>query len=591
MTAQQESPVAAGFRGHIDFFGYHPGAGGFVFGGWVSHPAADAIPHSELVLGFAEHDVHGRGMAAFYPREGLGKIGVGMVLFVPAAGRPEGEFFSITTREHGGRLAVTPTRDARECDEAELAALLTPLLRDARPPLPARLVRKLLPDWVRPRPRYTGASTLDTLSQTVLASVDHALLCPPDGIALLGWLQAEPGVVAAVRLHGGERVAEIDLARTVRVPRAGVAAETARIGLDEVRCGFVAFAADVWSPGAAFHLEIETTAGEVAYHPVPAPRLHGMAAVRKLLEDCDLQFADVAPAFDEVLGPAIARLAAARLRTPPGVARIDFGPPPAAPATSVVVPLYGRLDYLEPQLALFAHDPAMRDAELLYVLDEPARRREAENLCDSLFARLALPFSLLALDRNLGFGPASNVGLAAARGATLCFLNSDAFPLHPGWLPALAARLAADERLGIVGPLLLREDGTVQHEGMAFHRLPRHGNWFFSHHLREGLRPEGEGLAPALAVTGACMVMPTALARTLGGFDPRYVIGDFEDSDLCLRARREGYGCAVDRDVRLCHLGRRSQGSAEERWRMNLVLFNAWAHHARWADTLAGVAG
>jgi len=586
---EHEGAAAAGLRGHIDFFGYHAGAGGFIFGGWVSHAAAEAIPHCELILGFAERDVRGRGVAAFYPREGLGKLGVGMVLFVPAPERPAGEFFSVTTREHGGRLAVTPTREVRECDEMALAPLLAPLLRDARPPLPRHLVRRLLPD--RERPRYTGASTLDSLTDKVMLAIDLAIACPPDGIALIGWLLSDPGVVTGLRLIGGERNAEIDLARTVRVARLGAVEEIGRTaGFEDPRCGFIAFAADALSPGAELHLEVLTASGEVAYHPVPAPRLRGMTAVRHLLDNCDAQFADLAPAFDSVLGPAVTRLAAARLRTKPQVTRIDFGTAPDSPGATLVVPLYGRLDYLEPQLALFAHDPAMRDAELLYVLDEPQRRREAEDLCGSLHARLALPFSLLMLDRNLGFAPASNVGLAAARGATLCFLNSDVFPLANGWLPALTARLAADERLGIVGPLLLREDGTVQHEGMTFHRLPRYGNWFFSHHAREGLLPEGAGLAPAAAVTGACMVLPTALARTLGGFDEGYLIGDFEDSDLCLRARAAGFTCAVDHDVRLCHLGRRSQAAPEERWRMNLVLFNAWVHHARWADTLAGMA-
>jgi GT2 family glycosyltransferase len=52
--------------------------------------------------------------------------------------------------------------------------------------------------------------------------------------------------------------------------------------------------------------------------------------------------------------------------------------------------------------------------------------------------------------------------------------------------------------------------------------------------------------------------------------------------DLCQRIGRRGLTCAVDHDVRLIHLERKSQGGSEQRWRMNLTLCNAWLHHCRW---------
>ncbi len=78
------------------------------------------------------------------------------------------------------------------------------------------------------------------------------------------------------------------------------------------------------------------------------------------------------------------------------------------------------------------------------------------------------------------------------------------------------------------------------------------------------------------------MVMRAELARELNGFDEAFIIGDFEDIDLCLRIAERGLTCGVDRDVRLIYLERLSQASSRERWRENLTLYNAWFHQRRW---------
>jgi len=117
----------------------------------------------------------------------------------------------------------------------------------------------------------------------------------------------------------------------------------------------------------------------------------------------------------------------------------------------------------------------------------------------------------------------------------------------------------------------------VQHEGMAFEHLPEFANWVFCKHPRKGLAPrETEAVSRVPAVTGACMVMRTDLARALGGFDEGYVIGDFEDADLCLRIAARGLSCAIDSRAQLYHLERQSQGGYHGGWRQNLTLFNAW---------------
>jgi GT2 family glycosyltransferase len=292
-------------------------------------------------------------------------------------------------------------------------------------------------------------------------------------------------------------------------------------------------------------------------------------------------------AYDHVFGPAVSRLNADRLRRPPRFESIAFGPQPEAPVLTVVVTLYNRLDFMEYQFGFLSRHRPEIAVEYIYVLDDPAKRREAQALAASIHARFAVPLRLVTLDRNLGFAPANNVGLGCARGEFVCFLNSDVFAGTPDWMERMVARLRGDARLGAVGPLLLFEDDAAQHQGMVFARLPEFGDWHFPMHERKGWRPPAEGgLRECVAITGACMVMRTKLAAELGGFDEAYIIGDFEDSDLCLKLRERGLACAVDLDARLYHLERQSQIGPQHRWRMNLTLHNAWTHERRWAEML-----
>jgi len=366
------------------------------------------------------------------------------------------------------------------------------------------------------------------------------------------------------------------------------------------RCGFVAYAPAALAPDSAarqqpFYAEVELKDGAIGYKGLPAPKLAGTAAIKRALECVRLAQDEIAPAFDRVLGPPLVAINNARLARPRPCSVVEFGRPNPEPACSVIVPLYGRMDFLLYQLALLSAHEGAAAHELLYVLDEPARKGELLDLAHSAHRRFGLPFRVVALEENLGYGPANNVGLAHARGEFICFLNSDVMPDEPRWLDLLLDDLRADPGLGVVGARLLFEDGTVQHDGMAFERLPQFGGWPFPMHPGKGRLPRGDGaaapLADAEAVTGACMVLRADVARELGGFDEEYAIGDFEDTDLCLRLRRKGLRCAVDRRARLFHLERQSQVTPDKMWRFYVTLLNAWTHTRRWFPEQAGAAG
>jgi GT2 family glycosyltransferase len=435
---------------------------------------------------------------------------------------------------------------------------------------------------------FTGSDTLSELSAPVQFDVDETILSPPDGLVLMGWCTDPAGAIASIRIRRGGASSEPIAERWLRTRRQDVfEAIGAKLGLPDNRCGFLAYAPGCVGEIGPLYAEIELKNGEVGYKRLPLPARTGTSAIRRVLEGVELAPDQIDAAYDRILGPALLPINAARLTRPRPHSEVTFGEKVEDPVCSVIVPLYGRMDFVLHQLAHFSAHPGFARHELIYVLDDPPRRRELLDLAHSAHRRFGLPFRMLLLDENLGYAPANNVGLSAARGEFICYLNSDVMPEEPRWLDLMVDDLRGDESLGMVGGLLLFEDGTVQHQGLTFERLPQLASWPFPMHPGKGRlhRPPAEPLQEAEAVTGACMVLRRELAQELGGFDETFAIGDFEDSDLCLRIRAKGLRCAVDHRARLYHLERQSQVTPDRMWRFNVTLLNAWTHTRRWYDT------
>jgi GT2 family glycosyltransferase len=370
----------------------------------------------------------------------------------------------------------------------------------------------------------------------------------------------------------------------IRVDRPDViAAVGAERGFANERCGFIGYIPDAISVGDAAYVEVELDNGEVGFKPINLSKRTGIDAIRHVLRGVEVRYGEIDAVFDATLGPAIRSLNDARLQDPPLVEELFLGPAPESPHCTLIIPLYGRVDFLEYQMAIFSQRNEATSLEIIYVLDDPIRQRDLEILARSTYERFRVPFRLLLLQQNLGFAPANNVGLQAARGRYVCFMNSDVFPITPAWVASLIAGLEENQDIAVIGARLLFEDGSIQHEGCQYTSLSEFGDWQFVDHLNKGRRPAGPcGIQRHVAITGALMMMRRSHAERLGGFDDAFIVGDFEDSDLCLKTRKLGFECAVHTEVQLYHLERKSQVAPSEGWRMNLTLYNAWVHQRRW---------
>ncbi|ABG41723.1 glycosyl transferase, family 2 [Paraglaciecola sp. T6c] len=264
------------------------------------------------------------------------------------------------------------------------------------------------------------------------------------------------------------------------------------------------------------------------------------------------------------------------------------------PKVSVVIPLYGRYDFMQFQLSNFSSDPFMQSVEVIYVLDDPALIREVVITAHGLFETFRYPFKLVLSERNRGFAGANNLGVEFVTAERLLLLNSDILPDKNEWLGEYLAQFEALSDVGILGATLVYEDNTIQHAGMEFREDSHYPGIWMNHHPYKGIPVD---LVPLEAVfessntTGACMLMNTALYRELNGFDSMYVLGDFEDSDLCLKVINHGLKIYVSGSTRLYHLERLSQDLVDSGdWKFKLTLANGVYQANKWRSLIQGVA-
>jgi GT2 family glycosyltransferase len=267
----------------------------------------------------------------------------------------------------------------------------------------------------------------------------------------------------------------------------------------------------------------------------------------------------------------------------------QYGTPVENPRCSIVVPLYGRFDFMLNQLLEFSEDEQIRQgADLIYVVDDPRIASQVIQQAWLLYEANRVPFRIVVAPENRGFAGANNLGISVSRAPALLLLNSDVIPVEAGWLGKMLAELERSRDVGIIGARLFYSNGSIQHDGMAFQWEPSWGA-FLNKHPRSGMEA-AVGAAPGTdhpSVTAACLMISRSTYDAVGGLDEGFLIGDFEDSDLCLKVRQRGLRILCLSDVNLTHLERQSfTGIGANGFRERVARYNAWRHQRRWSAAI-----
>ncbi len=210
---------------------------------------------------------------------------------------------------------------------------------------------------------------------------------------------------------------------------------------------------------------------------------------------------------------------------------------------------------------------------------------------------------------NQGYARAVNRVLASCRGDFTLIVNPDVRWTMP-MVESLCRFMKEHEKVGIVGPKILNEDGTLQGSARSFPtwntalfgRSSFMTRFFPSNALsRANVRDEelaGRGSYASVDwVSGACLFVRRQAVEEVGGMDERFFLY-WEDADWCRRMWAAGWQVVYWPKVSVVHTG---GVSSRERAFASLTAFHRSAVHyyvkyrsrdLQWADPLvAGALG
>lgn len=166
--------------------------------------------------------------------------------------------------------------------------------------------------------------------------------------------------------------------------------------------------------------------------------------------------------------------------------------------------------------------------------------------------------SLIANDRNVGFGAGVNIGSKVARGSWLLLLNPDV-TIDADFPELVRRRIAHYEdrpqgRPGIVGFALRHGDGSPQPSVGIEPSLLQSLRGQFIPRARRKYQTASHTSAGAVSwVTGACMLIDTAAFRAGSGMDEDFFLY-YEEVALCRTLRAAGRSVEFDPTIRVTHL-------------------------------------
>ena len=190
--------------------------------------------------------------------------------------------------------------------------------------------------------------------------------------------------------------------------------------------------------------------------------------------------------------------------------------------------------------------------------------------------------------KNVGFAAGNNLGISAATGRFVMTMNPD-ITVRPGAIDAMLAQMEANPNIGVLGPKLIRPDGTLDPSCYRFptrtipiyRRTPlgklSGGKKALSAYLMEDY--DRESSADVDWLLGAVLLVRREAMQEVGLLDERFFLY-FEDTDWCRRFWAKGWRVVYFAGAKMVHYHERL--SAQGTWIFGPFRKSTRIHIASW---------
>jgi GT2 family glycosyltransferase len=453
--------------------------------------------------------------------------------------------------------------------------------------------------------RFAPSNFSASVNPTLLHAFESLVMSRSGGVMIVGWIVDADAPIDRIRVVGREWSVTFEHTALARVRRRDVEESLGiRTGYSFGYFGFV-FVDEQIDPNGDFKIEICLKSGWITTVDV-VPTLRDDSGLRDLVlsylaavEHFGNQQVGGVTSADSGLGAEIvvhSRSITDRIVASPYVER--FGPRTRKHIGSIIVCLYGKMEYIFLQNCLFSQGPGIKDYEFIYICNSP-------ELAESLLGEARISSRIYDIDQtivilpgNAGFGGANNAAVNFAQTGRLLIMNPDVFPYDLDWAEKHTTVVNAlpQEQTKLFGAPLYYDNGSLMHGGMYFEidkgpsrRGDRTVEWQLARveHYGKGapadaarfLRPR-----PVPAVTGAFISCDRPWFEQLGGFTEDYVFGHYEDADLCLKSIQAGTAPWLH-DIKLWHL--EGHGSTRLPVHEGGSIVNRWLFSANWGPYIS----
>lgn len=239
-------------------------------------------------------------------------------------------------------------------------------------------------------------------------------------------------------------------------------------------------------------------------------------------------------------------------------ARVVRQVPTPAPLVSLIVPTRDQAELLEKCVQGLLHRTDYPAKELL-IVDHESKTPRARELIKALEREPQV--RILRYTGSFNYSAMNNMAAKHANGSILGLINNDVDVINSDWLTEMVSLAVLDD-VGAVGAKLLYPDRRVQHGGIVL------GVGGIANHFNHGAARNNFGYfgrnvltSSVSAVTGACLVLRKSVFDEVGGLNAADLPVAFNDVDLCLRIKRNGYRNVWTPHAELYHFESASRGT------------------------------